>query len=54
MISYENIIKKKLSDSHTTKQKEAAQRGGRVTIPGAVQKTFRCYTKGLGLVGKYW
>ena len=49
MISYENIIKKKLSDSHTTKQKEAAQRGGRVTIPGGVQGNSRCDTKGCGL-----
>jgi len=31
----------------------AAQGGGGVTIPGGVQETFRCCTKGHGLVGKY-
>ena len=29
----------------------AAQGGGGVTIPGGVQKTFRCCTEGHGLVG---
>ena len=31
-----------------------AQGGGTVTIPGGVQETFRCSTKGHGLVGKHW
>ena len=29
----------------------AAQGGGRVTIPGGVQETYRCCTEGHGLVG---
>ena len=28
--------------------------GGGVIISGGVQETFRCYTKGHGLVEKYW
>ena len=30
---------------------QAAQRGGGVTIPRSVQETFRCCTKGHGLLG---
>ena len=30
---------------------QAAQRGRGVTDPGGVQETFRCCTKGHGLVG---
>ena len=33
--------------------KQAAQRGDGVTIPGSTQETFRCCTKGHGLVGEY-
>jgi len=29
----------------------AAQGGGGVTIPGDVQETFRCVTKGHGVIG---
>ena len=29
----------------------AAQGGGGVTVPGGVQETLRCCTKGRGLVG---
>ena len=31
-----------------------AHGGGGITIPGGVQDTFRCGTKGHGLVGKCW
>ena len=30
---------------------QAAQGGGRVTVPEGVRETFRCCTKGHGLVG---
>ena len=33
---------------------QAAQGGGRVTVPGSVQETFNRCTKGHGLVRKYW
>ena len=32
----------------------AAQGGGRITVPGGVQETFRCCTKEHRLLGKYW
>ena len=32
-------------------QEQAAQGGGRVTVPGGVQETFRYCTKGHGSVG---
>ena len=33
---------------------EWSVQGGEVTVPGGVQETFRCCTKGHGLVWKYW
>ena len=35
-------------------QEWAVQACGGVTIPAGVQETFRCCTRGRGLVGKYW
>lgn len=34
--------------------KQTAQGGSAVTVPGDVQETFRCGSKGDGLVGEYW
>ena len=33
---------------------KAAQGGGGIIVPGGVQETFRCCTKGHDLVEKYW